>query len=121
MNADTYLGFSGGYANIEPQTSPIEKKAGLADVVGNALELGITSAGELLPYMLVLPAIAGGFGGHIHSRITSPSKLDFKTVQKAIELSDLRKLETDVARRKVQAEIDEETKKGGSNARALRI
>jgi hypothetical protein len=120
-NPDTYLGFTGGYANAQPQSRGVEKTAGIPEAITKILETGVTASSEILPYLLALPAVVGGFGGAIHSKITSPSKLDFKTVQKAIELADIRKLEADLARNKTQAELEEEAKQGGSDARSLRI
>lgn len=123
MKSDAYIGLSQGYRKSATTAPRLQKKAGIADTIGKALELGVTTSAELIPYMLVLPAIVGGFGGHIHSRITSPSKVDFKTIQKAIELADLRQLESDISRRKQQSVLEEEgkAKPGGSGERALRI
>ena len=123
MKSDAYIGLSQGYRKSESTDTYLQKKASLTDVISRSLELGLTASAELAPYMLVLPAIVGGFGGHIHSRITSPSKVDFKTIQKAIELADLRKLESDISRRKQQSVLDEEgkDKPGGRGERALRI
>lgn len=126
IRASEYIGYTDGYSGSRASELSMQKESGLVDgLVGGGVGVvatGAAAASELLPYILLLPPVVGGLAGHIHSRVTSPSKIDFKTIQKAIELSDLEKLETDLTRRREQALIEEGSAgKGGGNERALRI
>ena len=107
-------GFITGYRN---------KEAGAGSAVATGLSGGFKFTGELigqlLPYFLLLPIAVGGGAGLIHSKLTSPSKLDISGAQKQLELSELEEFATELKRRREAG--TRQGKKEKSDARTLRL
>ena len=69
--------------------------------------LAAETAANILPYVLLIPALMGAGAGTLHSKLTSPSKLDQETVQKALEAAELEEYQAELRRRRVDAERKE--------------
>ena len=123
MNSRT-LGYRDGY---------LWKQALLdgASVAGTALTGTRAAAGfageslaTLLPWVLLSTAAAGAGTGLAHSKLTSPSKTEQETAQKALEVADLEQFATELERRKQQALREDyamQDEKETGSARTLRI
>lgn len=69
--------------------------------------------------LLAAPIVGGAGAGYIHSNMSSPSKLDSRTAQQAMELAELQEMETEMNRQK---DVDKyKSKRGVTGERTLRI
>ena len=81
--------------------------------------LALGGIAKLLPYLFMVPVGLGAGAGLLHSKMTSPAKMDISTAQNALELAELEEFATELTRRREAAE--RQGKKENSNARTLRL
>lgn len=115
MNESAYLD---GYLHKEALLG------GTVDSGINATRMGKEVAESLVPYFLIAPALLGAGAGLVHSKVTSPSSMDEKAVQKALEAAELEEFAAELKRRRKQAEIEQaesEQEKENPSARSLHI
>ena len=112
MTSHKAAGFITGYQNKE--------------AIGDALEASVTGGAAVLDFLkyialplILVPAVAGGAAGMIHSKLTSPAKMDIAGAQKSLELSELEEFATELTRRREAAA--RQGKKEKSDARTLRL
>ena len=89
-----------------------------------AAKFGGETLASILPYLLLVPVLMGAGAGALHSKVTSPSKLDEASVQKALEVAELEEFMAELSRRKAQASKEEEEDKeklGAPGERSLHI
>ena len=70
------------------------------------LRLGGDVLSAVAPYAIAAPIVLGAGAGLLHSKMTSPSKLDQESVQKALEAAELDEFMAELKRRRKQEEID---------------
>jgi len=86
---------------------------------GGAAQLSGEATDKIVKYLMAAPVIAGAGAGYLHSKMTSPSKLDARSAQQAIELGELQEMEAELLRKQ---EIDKgNAKRGVQGERSLRI
>ena len=82
------------------------KQAGPSDAgveaIGGIASTGKDIAMSILPYLIVAPAVFGVAAGAIHSKVTSPSKIDKDLVQKAVLSQNLDQQIAELRRRRLQ-------------------
>ena len=106
-------GFIAGYRSKEANgVDP----TGLLGLPAKAIE---TLLKFILPVIFLAPAVVGGTVGMVHSKMTSPSKMDISSAQKALELSELQEFGTELKRRREAG--TRQGKKEKSDARTLRL
>jgi len=103
-------GFITGYRN---------KEAWIGETLVGGAKAGGDLLAQLLPYFLLIPIAVGGGAGLIHSKMTSPSKMDTASAQQQLELSELEEFATELKRRREAAV--RQGKKEKSDARTLRL
>lgn len=114
MNESAYLD---GYLHKEALT-------GFAESGVEAARMGKEVFESMVPYFLVAPALLGVGAGLVHSKATSPSSMDQKSVQSALEAAELEEFAAELKRRRKQEEIEtaqSEHEKENPSARSLHI
>ena len=115
MDASEY-GFQEGYMNKVAFIPPWTKFLAALGIGAGAVGSGVGAAGAetagryLVPAFVAAPALAGIATGTLQSRITSPTKLDTETLQKAIVAAELEQAVAELKRRKALREVEEEEK-----------
>ena len=72
-------GFITGYRNKEAVPDIVGPTA---STIAGGFKFTGDLIGQLLPYLLLIPIAVGGGAGLVHSKLTSPSKLDLSGAQK---------------------------------------
>jgi hypothetical protein len=125
MNRHHFDGYQDGYLHKIATPPGAGTAAGAAIGVGKATAGAATdTAAALLPYVLLIPAIMGVGAGAAHSKLTSPSQTDMKTVPKALETSEMEEFATELNRQRenaMQEEVAMDDQKENGSARTLRI
>lgn len=117
MTSHETAGFVAGYnkeAGVGESVS--ELVGGAASAIGGFTGSAI---GTILPWLILVPVVAGGGAGLLHSKMTSPATLDIAGAQKELELSELEEFATELTRRREAA--TRQGKKEKSDARTLRL
>jgi hypothetical protein len=76
-------------------------------------------ADKVGPVLLGAPPVIGAGLGYIHSKATSPSKMDAESMQQAIELAELQEMEAAIRRENAVQRLTED--RGVTGERSLRI
>lgn len=119
------IGYHDGY--MWKQADPITAaSAASAALTGAKAGVGFTaeSAAALIPWILLFPAAVGVGAGTLHSKLTSPSKTEQETAQKALEVADLEQTAIELERRRQAAAREDralQQQKETGSARTLRI
>ena len=112
MTSHKAAGFITGYQNKEALGDALEASVTGGAAAGSAI-------GTILPWLILVPVVAGGGAGLLHSKMTSPATLDIAGAQKELELSELEEFATELTRRREAA--TRQGKKEKSDARTLRL
>ena len=105
------LGYQDGY---------MSKQAGSFSGIAGTGQVAAETAGTVLPYALLVPALVGAGAGKAHSSLTSPSNIDKETAQKALEAAELEEFAAELLRRKQESERKDKYR-GTENERTLHI
>ena len=92
---------NGNFNNFFMEKTAIVGSGGAAAAFGMA-EATKNVLTNILPYVILLPMVAGAGGGWAASKMSSPSKSDTDTLQKELVLS---KVKTDIASREREMEV----------------
>jgi hypothetical protein len=116
MTSHKTAGFIAGYQNKEAALPALSESLAL----GTGLGAGLLDVLQYIALPLVIfPAVVGAGAGLLHSKLTSPSKMDTAGAQKALELSELEEFATELKRRREAG--TRQGKKEKSDARTLRL
>ena len=88
-------------------------------IPGGAAKVSAALLKFILPALFLAPVVVGGATGMIHSRMTSPSKMDVSSAQKNLELAEMQEFATELKRRREAG--TRQGKKEKSDARTLRL
>ena len=105
MNPDQLIGYYDGYQDKTAGWGALGTVAGAG---AGGLKLTAETAGALLPWLLVAPALVGAGGGLLHSKLESPTDLDQQGVQQSLEVAELEEYATELRRRQEEAAAEEE-------------
>ena len=109
------IGYQDGY--MHKQAGPIGTGISGGAAAGSFVAEG---AANILPYVLLIPALMGAGAGSLHSKMTSPSNVDQETVQKSLEAAELEEFQAELQRRRDDA-ARKSGDPGNSGARTLHI
>ena len=96
-------GFCRGYF-----TKQADASEAAVDAVGGVANTTKDIVSMILPYAIVAPAVFGVAAGTIQSKITSPSALDKKLIQKAMLSQNMDRQLSELRRRKALRQDQEE-------------